>query len=159
MHKLVAFMGIDPGAKGSFCLLVPSTKQIAFMSTIAKPLELMKWFQTIDIELNLAIIMIESVHSIYGMSAKSNFSFGRNLGRVETISYCTGNMVDTVTPKVWQKFVGVKSKGKAIKKNVADLCDKLYPHVNIYGPKGGLHDGKSDSLMIAHYASQTFKIY
>lgn len=159
MEKPTAFVGIDPGAKGAFCLLAPATQEVAFMSTTDKPVKLLEWFKEINRDLNLALIMIEEVHSLYGMSAKSNFSFGRNLGRVETLSYATGNMVSTVTPKVWQKFVGVKAKGKLIKKDVASICDTLYPHVNIRGPKGGLHDGKSDALMIAHYASQTFKTY
>ena len=109
-------------------------------------------------EFNLAVIMIEDVKSLFGMSAKSNFSFGYNVGVVNTLALASEVAVDNVMPKKWQKHVGVRAKGKDIKKDVASICDRLYPHVSIRGPKGGLQDGKSDALMIAHYASQIFHI-
>lgn len=155
---LNAFIGCDPGAKGQFCLLVPKTKQVAFMPTTEKPLVLLDWFQRIDKELNLVVTMIEDVHSIHGTSAKSNFNFGYNVGVVNTIPLSAGSTVDRVKPKVWQKHVGVKARSKTIKQDVADICDRLYPKVDIRGPRGGLLDGLSDALMIAHYASQTFKV-
>jgi len=156
--KSDAYIGIDPGGKGAYCLLVPSTKQAAFMDTTEKPMIIYDWFMQIQKEYNLVVTMIEDVHSIFGTSAKSNFNFGKNVGVVNTIPLVAGSSVDLITPKKWQKFVGVKAKGKLIKKDVASICDRLYPHVNIYGPKGGLRDGRSDALMVAHYASQTFKI-
>ena len=58
---------------------------------------------------------------------------------------------------MWQKSIGVKAKGKAIKKDVADICSRLYPLVDIYGPRGGLQDGLSDALMIAHYNYLKYK--
>lgn len=118
----------------------------------------MKWFETINSHYNLIIVMIEDVHSIFGASAKSNFNFGRNVGIVNVLPLAAGNRVDLVQPKKWQKFVGVKAKGKLIKNNVAEICERLYPQVNIRGARGGLLDGLSDSLMIAYYASQHHKI-
>ncbi len=103
--------------------------------------------------------MVEDVHAIFGTSAKSNFNFGYNTGVVNTVAMAAGVSVEKVTPKKWQKHVGVKAKGKLIKKDVAGICDRLYPKAGIYGPKGGLLDGRSDALLIAHYASQTFKTY
>lgn len=158
MTRPVAYLGIDPGAKGAYCLLVPSTKQVAFYPTDNKPLDTIEWFKKAMTQVDVAVAMIEDVHSLYGMSAKSNFSFGYNVGVVNIIPACVGLSIDKVTPKVWQKFVGVKAKGKAIKHDVAGICDRLYPKAVIRGPRGGLMDGRSDSLMIAHYASQTFKI-
>ena len=158
MAKLVAYVGCDPGAKGSFCLLVPSTKQVAFFSTTAKPVDIYDWFIDIQTQLNLAVTMIENVHAIKGAAAGASFTFGRNVGIVNTIPACAGSSVDLVAPKKWQKFVGVKTKGKLIKKEVAGICERLYPKASIYGPRGGLLDGRSDSLLIAHYASQTYKI-
>jgi len=63
-----------------------------------------------------------------------------------------------VQPKKWQKTIGVTKKGKEIKKEVASICSRLYPDAEIYGPKGGLLDGKSDALMIAHYAFLNYKV-
>jgi Holliday junction resolvasome RuvABC endonuclease subunit len=157
MGKLDAYVGIDPGAKGALCLLVPDTKQVAFKSTVDKPSDLIAWLKQIQAELNLVVVMIEDVHSIFGVSAKSNFSFGYNVGVVNTVAIAAGCSVDRVTPKRWQKHVGVKTKGKAIKKDVANICERLYPDAPIRGSRGGLLDGNSDALMICHYASQTFK--
>ena len=100
-------------------------------------------------------IWIEDVHSLYGMSAKSNFIFGKNLGMVTTVSEIISkgdsSKIRTVTPKIWQKHIGVTSKGKHIKKNVADIAKKLYPNVDIHGKRGGLLDGRSDACMVAYY--------
>ena len=152
-----AIVGIDVGAKGSFCLLIPNTKQVAFMPTTSKPVDLLAWISQIQEEYNLKVIMIEDVHSIFNVSAKSNFSFGYNAGIVNSISSCSGATVDLVQPKKWQKAIGVKKKGKEIKKEVAGICERLYPNVNVRGPRGGLLDGLSDSLMIAHYAYLNYK--
>jgi hypothetical protein len=42
------------------------------------------------------------------------------------------------------------NRRKRIKKGVGDICSKLYPTAKVRGIRGGLKDGKSDSLMIAH---------
>ena len=107
-------------------------------------------------QFDIAIIMIEDVHSLHGMSAKSNFNFGYNLGAVTAICKASGLGVDKVTPKIWQKGIGIKPKDPSIKKSVANIALSLYPTAQIHGPKGGLLDGRSDALMIAHH---TFKTY
>lgn len=161
MAKPVGFIGIDPGAKGAICLLNPATREIAFKDTTDNPLELLKWFGHINKLMYLPVIMIEDVHAIFGTSAKSNFNFGYNVGVVNTIGLAAGNSVMRVTPKKWQKHMGVKGKGKDIKHDVARICLELYPNSKslIYGPQGGLKDGRSDALMVAHYASQTFNTH
>ena len=50
-----------------------------------------------------------------------------------------------------------KAKGKDIKKDVANICQRLYPTAEIYTPKGRLMDGRSDALMIAHYCMIHYK--
>ncbi len=155
------FIGVDPGAKGYICKLHPTRADAEFISnSFEHPSQI---FEAVKVWLGsfyCPMIMIEDVHSIFGASAKSNFSFGRNLGSIETLLACTGQGIDTVTPKVWQQQVGVKpvkpgmkpaARSKAQKLAVADACKRLYPGVNVYGLKGGLMDGKSDALMIAHY--------
>jgi len=160
-----AYVGVDPGDKGAYCLLVPSTKQVAFTPTTWHGSKTIAWFDRIMNEFELVVTQIEDVHSLHGMSAKSNFTFGRNVERVNLIPSIAGSPIDLVTPKTWQKHIGLKpiktgTKGRStiIKKNIAEICERLYPNVNIRGPRGGLLDGHSDALMIAHYASQTFKL-
>jgi hypothetical protein len=154
--KPSAYIGVDPGASGEICLLVPSIPTIVWCNCSEFPGYIRDWLTYHQKAWDIKMIMIEDVHSIYGMSAKSNFSFGYNLGAITAICKTVGLGVDKVTPKVWQKAVGVKAKGGPnIKKDVSNIVKTLYPSADVHGPRGGLIDGKSDSLAIAHY---TFKI-
>jgi hypothetical protein len=152
---MYGYLGIDPGAKGFLCLLVPETKMTFFYPNPTKwsqMREAYNWLSYQEIDHVIEVAGIEDVHSLYGMSAASNFKFGFNLGLVHALvgifEVCE---VKLVQPKAWQRGVGVTAKGKDIKQNVADLANKLYPDAELYGPKGGLLDGRADALMIAHY--------
>ncbi len=120
---------------------------------------LLAWFKDLKEECDVQMVVVEEVHAIFNASAKSTFTFGFNAALAEIIPLAAGLSVAKVPPKKWQKFVGVKStaKGKAIKEAVATLCAQLYPEVSIHGAKGGLQDGKSDALMLAHYAKLTYR--
>ena len=143
--------GIDPGANGAIAVLDSENPDSVALLDLKKfsIYETTKWLR--DKKINT--VWLENVHSLYGMSAKSNFSFGRNLGLAIAISQIAtkGKVAKTVTPKIWQKYIGVTAKGKDIKKQISEIALKLYPTANIYGKRGGLLDGRSDALMIAHY--------
>lgn len=158
MGKLRVWCGIDPGSTGAICAIREDGKVI-FLDTTVAPLELLDWFNALADECDVLVVMVENVHNIRGAASKSTFSFGWNTCKVEVMPLAAGLSVDKVNPKQWQKTVGVKSttKGKAIKKEVASICARLYPRVNLKGPKGGLLDGRSDALMIAHYAKLKYR--
>lgn len=144
-------VGIDPGNNGAVCVLDTNDLDNPALLDLSRTsmYECTKWLH----QQNVDIIWLEQVHSIFGMSAKSNFGFGRSVGAITAISQIVtrGVVAQMVTPKVWQKYAGVTATGKDIKLQVAQICTKLYPLANIYGAKGGLLDGRSDALMIAHY--------
>ena len=148
------YIACDPGAKGSICLLVPDTNKIMFIDNTAIPMDIATWIQLAKKEYIIYTAMIEKVHAIQGTSAGSNFKFGYNTGLITGVIQTLGLGLEQITPKQWQKYIGVKSKGSAIKKEVAAICERLYPGAEIRGPRGGLLDGRSDALMIAHYASK-----
>jgi len=143
--------GIDPGANGAVCVLDSNDPVYIALLDLAKttPFDAAHWLQ----KQNPNTVWIEDVHSLFGMSAKSNFGFGRNLGLAIAISQIAtkGDVAKTVTPKIWQKYIGVTAKGKDIKKQISEIAIKLYPTATLYGKRGGLLDGRSDALMIAHY--------
>ena len=143
--------GVDPGANGAIAVLDSSNPDSVALLDLAKvtPFDAYQWLH----KQQPNSVWIEDVHSLYGMSAKSNFGFGKNLGIVTAIAKIAinGQTVKTVTPKIWQKYVGVTVRGKAIKKQVAEIANILYPVANLYGKRGGLLDGRADALMIAHY--------
>lgn len=150
--------GIDPGANGAIAVLDSANPDSVALLDL-KNNSIVNVHNWLVKELNYkpklskqCTFWIEDVHSLFGMSAKSNFRFGKNLGTVHAIAELFNHeLPSTVTPKIWQKYVGVTAKGKAIKQQVAEIATRLYPTANVYGKRGGLLDGRSDALMIAHY--------
>ena len=145
--------GIDPGATGAICVLDSHDPAHVALLDLKKHsnTDIYNWLHS-QLRFRGSEIWIEDIHSMHGMSAKSNFSFGKNLGIVTTIAeLMIGHLPKTVTPKIWQKYIGVTAKGKAIKQQVAKIAQYLYPQAELHGKRGGLLDGRSDALMIAYY--------
>ena len=145
--------GIDPGATGAICVLDSQDPAHVALLDLKKHsnTDIYNWLHS-QLRFRGSEIWIEDIHSMHGMSAKSNFSFGKNLGIVTTIAeLMVGHLPKTVTPKIWQKYIGVTAKGKAVKKQVAKIAQYLYPQAELHGKRGGLLDGRSDALMIAYY--------
>ena len=143
--------GIDPGVNGAIAVLDSTNPDSVALLDLNKATI---YNACLWLEYHQAnTVWIEDVHSLFGMSAKSNFGFGRNFGIALAIAKVgtSDGPIHQVTPKIWQKFAGVTAKGKDIKKQVAEIATRLYPAANIYGKRGGLLDGRSDALMIAHY--------
>lgn len=157
---MAAYLGIDPGAKGALCILDSNSKQLWFMNTPGidiTPRAVYDWILDLNLITPIKRIAIEDVHAIYGTSAGSNFKFGMNTGMLHGIIGATGFGYELVTPKVWQKGCGVRfkkgMKAPDKKRAVASLALQLYPSALLYGPQGGLLDGRADALCIAHYLS------
>ena len=151
--------GIDPGANGAIAILDSKNPDSVALLDLKKTTinNIHTWLHS-QLRFRGSEIWIEDIHSMYGMSAKSNFSFGRNLGSIlAIIELLKGIPPKTVTPKVWQKYVGVTAKGKAIKNQVAKIAQYLYPQAELHGKRGGLLDGRSDALMIAYYGLHNLK--
>jgi len=157
----------DPGQTGSFCLLrLDSTQQpkIFFIEN-ANPLnEIQAWLADATTNLNIRMLMVEEVHSVFGASAKANFTFGRNVGVVNTLLDLLPIGKDIVQPKEWQKFCGIPAKKKGQKRSTADVkklvavaADRLYPGCDIRTPRGRILDGRADALMIAHFCAHKYK--
>ena len=151
--------GIDPGANGAIAVLDSENPDSVALLDLKKrnTVTIHEWLVE-ELDYKPSTFWIEDIHSMFGMSAKSNFSFGKNLGIVTAIAELFNHdLPNTVTPKVWQKYVGVTAKGKAIKKQVAKIAQYLYPQAELHGKRGGLLDGRSDALMIAYYGLHNLK--
>lgn len=157
------FLGIDPGASGAMCGLQikpDGSNNIIFLDNKTNNVvEKNAWLTRLSLS-TVSMCMIENVHSIPGAAAKASFNFGWNVGELHTLLALQPFGFDLVTPKTWQKAVGVyvpaQFKGaerkKRTKNHVAEICERLYPGCPIRGSKGGLLDGRSDALAICHYA-------
>ena len=158
--------GIDPGVNGAIAVLDSENPDSVALLDLRKHsiITIHEWLVE-ELDYHPSIFWIEDVHSMHGMSAKSNFGFGKNLGIVTAIAEITRGdapkkhkpTINKVTPKVWQKYIGVTAKGKAIKKQVAKIAQYLYPQAELHGKRGGLLDGRSDALMIAYYGLHNLK--
>lgn len=162
---MARFVGIDPGASGAICLLDTQRRIVAFQPTPnlkCSALSLLNWLKEQHMLDPIHLIAVEDVHSLFGMSAKSNFQFGFNLGQVRTIADMTEIGVELIQPKAWQKACGITfKKGMSSpdrKRHVAATALQLYPKAKLNGPKGGLLDGRADALMIAHFLSIKYGI-
>ena len=140
------YIGIDPGAKGSMCLI--SNGKVLFKDFDLKDYSstLKAFLDTNDTELMVAI---EKVHAMPGQGVSSSFSFGQRLGELEGMLTALQIPYELVAPKDWQKACGIPAKSD--KKGIASVIQKLYPTAELYGNKGGLRDGRSDALGLAHF--------
>jgi hypothetical protein len=154
------YMGVDPGSKGAICLLDPLGNIEFYANPDIKGTNSWHLFKILDkIASSLPVCYVEDVHSLYGMSAKSNFSFGRNVQAVHTLLHLVEIDFELVQPKVWQKAVGIADKKVrddlykgSIKQAVVARAKEIYPSATLHGPRGGILDGPADALMLAHYA-------
>lgn len=152
------YIGIDPGTKGALCLLDLSDPKPLFIDLNPEKRAAITILDTLR-NAPYAVgakVALEDIHSLPGMSAKSNFAFGGMYWRIKTILDCVPLTYELVQPKVWQKAVGAPTRKFLndeidLKVAIADLAQGYYPEANLHGPKGGLLDGRSDALMIAHY--------
>lgn len=113
-------------------------------------------------------VVIEDVHSIFGVSAGSNFQFGRALGILEGLVAGMKIAYIKVSPKTWQgtcfegvpviEKPGTKAKGRSrydSKAMALIAAKRLYPTVSLTKPNSkavNAHDGIVDALLMAHHA-------
>lgn len=181
----MVYLGIDPGKSGGIALISDTGKVSVFATPTTKDNELdieaiyqlLYETQYVCIQQNQQLYcVLEDVHSIFGMSAKSNFQFGRGLGILEGILGSLKIEFVKITPKVWQKEVWgniepiATDTGKLLKNGQPKLkidtkatslmvAKTLFPDVNLLATSRSKveHDGIVDALLIAEYCRRKFK--
>lgn len=140
----MVYIGIDPGAKGSMCVI--SSGKVVF-----KDFDLKDYSSTLKafLDTDELMVAIEKVHAMPGQGVSSSFSFGQRLGELEGMLTALQIPYELVAPRDWQKACGIPAKSD--KKGIASVIQKLYPTAELYGNKGGLRDGRSDALGLAHF--------
>ena len=140
----MVYIGIDPGAKGSMCVI--GNGKVLF-----KDFDLKEYSSTLKpfLDTDELMVAIEKVHAMPGQGVSSSFSFGQRLGELEGMLTALQIPYELVAPKDWQKACGIPAKSD--KKGIASVIQKLYPTAELYGNKGGLRDGRSDALGLAHF--------
>lgn len=147
-------LGIDPGIKGALSVI---DEQFNFISADHMPaIKLDNGKTRVDaasvkkiIDASCAdLIVLESVWARKGEGPVGAFSFGDGFGVVRALAETSGIPVILVTPQKWQGFQQLTGLSK---EQIGEIAFNVFQAEAIYGPRGGLRDGISDSLMIAKY--------
>lgn len=168
------FIGIDPGKDGAIAYIDTVTGKIGKTVTpkIGTEVDLNKFCDFLRKLTKVEhYVVLEDVHSLFGMSAKSNFSFGQNTGHIEGMLVALGAKYSKVAPKTWQKSMweGVKIQRKtpkngkklgAVKTKETSLLavKRLFPAVDLRKSERSTnpHDGIVDALLLAEYGKRNF---
>lgn len=161
-HNENIILGIDPGEKGAATLVDIETEKVLFICDLSKEPE-QQIQQLLYSYGNPKHCFIEKVGSRKGNSANAMFSFGENYGAIKAVLRLNKVKFNYVTPQKWQSWCGIYGANSAHKNGTKlkafELCKKVYGSDLFLGPKGGLKDGRCDSLLIAlygkHFASLT----
>lgn len=166
--------GIDPGKHGGIAILTKngglvkspfplvgkSGKQELDLKSLAE------YFRTIKINFPDIIFVMEEVHSLFGMSAGTNFTFGWNNGLLIGMLHAMNLPYTLVQPKKWQAEIWTNSdkvlhtvKGKTktdTKATSSKAAARLYPGVDFTPTARSTkdHDGIVDAALLAKFAQQ-----
>lgn len=167
--KLKAWVGIDPGADGGIaCIDINGHTKKWVMPNTGNGIEILELVKILDDlkEQYSVTLILEEVHSIFGTSAKSNFSFGFTCGAIHTIVVTRLLKLLPVQPKAWQKVIwancdkvykSLKEKQKTpsidTKATSLNACRRLFPLLDLRksARASKAHDGIVDAILIAEY--------
>jgi hypothetical protein len=158
MDSVEFVLGIDPGRKGALCLLSYDGEPYWIKDMPGSYADWRVLSQTLNHLPSIIHAACEDVHSLYGMSAKSNFQFGGLVKTVQTIvgmSLPMNCLYEMIQPKKWQKDIGlVFPKGtepKERKQLAYEHALSILPSIesDVRGSRGGLLDGRVDAFLIA----------
>ena len=118
-----------------------------------------------DGEINMMVVM-EKLSSIYGASAKANFSFGGINLATEAIIVCLGIPMVRIMPKKWQKElwegipIQTKNDGKTATKVMSLIAmQKLFPNFDARttSRQRVQQDGIVDAILLSEYCKRFYK--
>lgn len=163
------YCGVDPGKSGGLAFLYETGQlDLHKIPLVAEEISIVDLQMIFDVyvEDGTIVCAVEDVHSIFSVSAKANFQFGRSLGIIEGIVACKGIQWLKVAPKEWQKtaWQGIpvvrKPSDKPGKDGPVDTkamslhaSKRLFPNESFIPTARSKkpHDGLIDAALIAYY--------
>jgi len=158
----VVVLGIDTGSQGAYVALSDRAKIIHkfVFSHNDEGIDFKAYIDDLkSLKETATIAYVESVHAIYGASAGSTFTFGRNFQLALDGLMAVGIPFKLVPAKEWQKayFVGAEKvfkKGSETKIDTKAMAlksaQKLFKGEDFIA-KRSVHDGLVDATLIARY--------
>lgn len=169
-NKTELFIGIDPGFTGAITILDGKGKvcyceemPVLYKKDKTKKTEIDSssiYENLIRIKRYDHIIVLEKAQSRDSQSSQSGFTTGCGYGEIRGVLKALKLNYFEVTPQRWKKYFNmiIKQKGKikptqTEKKEVSkNVCLSIFPGADIFGPQGGLKDGKAESMLMAEFA-------
>lgn len=162
-------VGVDPGAKGAFVLLVGSqayawSQPMQYLTKGDSAKGRADFIATLEITHQIALVgpalaVLEEVGGIPGKTgAATAFNFGRTAAAAEFALSAANIPFRMVPPQKWEKHFGLKGKSKRSKDDAFILASRLLPaHRDLWTPKRGTltteqAEGVAEAALMALYA-------
>lgn len=145
---MTLYIGCDPGVSGCLALIGGDRKpSFQRLDETLKDVHSWLWFAAAEIDDPSPVAVLERVASSPQMGVKSAFTFGQAYGSLEALLVAVGCRIERVSPAVWQKALGCRTKGD---KNVTKArAQELFPGVKIT-------HRNADALLLAEYGRRTY---
>lgn len=150
------FLGIDPGKTGGLAVLHNGGRSVHAEPMPPTTLDLYKLLDGFSQDVDFACL--EQVNSMPGEGHAGAFTFGTGYGMLQMGLTATGIPYEFVTPRTWQKALGIKAKAKAeskpqFKERLRAKAQQLFPAFPLWGAKGTLVKQRAvcDAMLIAEY--------
>ena len=169
------YIGIDPGQKGAITAIeYDSETQKKYCDMLDMPLLPEKGIDSKSVfhmlyklkEKDTVFCVIEKAQSLPSQGSSSGFNYGTGYGKIIAVLEILEIPFEEIRPVKWKKEFSLvtkknkkgKVKTKEKKQSSVNMAIKLFPTLKkeFYGVKGGLKDGRAESLLLAEYALRKY---
>lgn len=144
-------IGIDPGKKGGFAVLIDGK---VWKAEVWDDAEFVDTMRQVSQMRTVARAAVEKVGAVKGNGVTSMFSFGKSAGFIEGVLAAFDIPYQLVPPQKWKSEFGLNSdKEKSIV-----VCKRLYPGINLLPTERCRKesDGIAESVLICTFAYRHF---
>lgn len=149
------FFGIDPGLTGAVACITRDRDIILIEDWPGNEIMMANSMRSF-VEFYRAhkfAAALERVHAMPKQGVSSTFKFGTNYGIWKGMLAALNIPYMEPTPQTWQKGVIAKSQDKA---PAMAAAQRIWPDVELRGPRGGLKHGRADALLIADWCRRQY---
>ena len=138
------YAGIDPGQSGGLAMIDNNVSVVKMPSTDQ---DIWNWFS--NLKNTKCFAVIEKVHSMPGQGVASTFKFGMGYGGLKMALTASGTPFEEITPRKWQKALGIVPRSKTeskteFKNRLKAKAQQLFPDIK-------MTLAICDALLIAEY--------
>ncbi len=153
------FLGLDPGLTGGISVVNYAGMLECFTEMPKTNRDILNWLWEYAPRSGFRpVARIELVHSFPGQGVSSTFKFGKGFGGLLMALDVIKIPYETVSPRSWQKELGVrprKKKGKKFLETKRQFKVRLKEHAQRLFPKFDIPVDPADSVLIAEYCRRT----